>query len=53
MDLLSGLTANVMPEPVTSMEVREWKIQLVTGFYFSKGNESHLVCLPLSGRIDV
>lgn len=53
MDSLSGLTADVMPEPVTSMEVREWKIQLVAWVYFSQGKECHLVCLPLSGRIDV
>lgn len=32
MDLLSGLTADVVPEPVTNMEVCEWKIQL--GLFF-------------------
>lgn len=38
MDLLSGLTADVMPEPLASMEVCEWKIQLVAQVYFSRRN---------------
>lgn len=38
MNLLSGLTANAVPEPVTSTEVCEWKIRLVAWVYFSRGN---------------
>lgn len=46
----------------TSLEVHEWKIQLVTFIFPGKITvsqelkpfvESHLFCLPLSGRTDV
>lgn len=61
MDLLLGLAANVMPEPVTSGELYAWKIQPMAWVSFSRENdcqelklfvEAHLVCLPLSGKTE-